>query len=65
MTTTVSEPLEKLAVTLKQAAQMLNISERTLWGLTCPRGPIPCVRIGARSVRYSVDALKAYLAQGA
>lgn len=45
----------------REAAQALGISERTLWSLTAPRGPLPCVKIG-RSVRYCPDALKAYLA---
>lgn len=53
--------LEKLAVASKEAAAMLGISERTLWALTSPRGPIPSVRIGARSVRYSVAGLKRFL----
>jgi hypothetical protein len=49
-----------LAVSLREAAKLLSISERSLWTLTAPRGPIPCCRIG-RSVRYSVDALRRYL----
>lgn len=51
-----------LAVPPRDAARLLSISERTLWSLTVPRGPIPCVRIG-RSVRYAVAALEAYLAK--
>jgi len=46
----------------QQAAQACNISERQLWAQTTPRGPIPCVRIG-NSVRYSPDALQAYIRQ--
>ena len=38
------------------AAQLLAISERTLWTLT-KEGKIPCVRLG-RSVRYSVEDLR-------
>ena len=51
-----------LAVNSREAARILSISERTLWSMTQPRGPIPAVRIGARSVRYSVEALRRYLA---
>ncbi len=35
-----------------EAARRLTICERKLWGLTAPRGPIPCVRIG-RGIFYS------------
>jgi len=30
----------------KQAAKALNVSIRTLWALSAPRGPIPCIRVG-------------------
>jgi excisionase family DNA binding protein len=41
----------------KQAAEALQISERKLWGMTAS-GEIPHVRIGQRSVRYSIVALQ-------
>lgn len=50
----------KLLLSPREAAHTLSVSEKSLWLHTTPRGPIPCVRLG-RSVRYSVDALKAYL----
>lgn len=53
-------PPAPLAVPPPEAARMLSICERSLWALTAPRGPIPCVRLG-RSVRYSVAALQHYL----
>ena len=43
---------------LREAANALSISTRTLWGKTDPRGPIPSVRIGTR-VLYAVSDLKA------
>ena len=47
-----------LLLTSSQAARSLAISERTLWSLTSPKGPIPVVRFG-RSVRYDpVDLQK-------
>jgi excisionase family DNA binding protein len=49
-----------ILLTRKQAAAALSISERTLWALTWPRGPIRSVQIG-RSVRYSADALRAWV----
>ena len=48
---------EKLLLKPREAAARLSISERQLWAQTCPRGPIPCVRIGS-CVRYAPDALK-------
>ena len=50
-----------LLLTAREAAKTLRLSEKTLWSLTRPRGPIPAVRIG-RSVRYSVAALEAWVA---
>ena len=46
----------------REASQACSISERQLWAQTQPRGPIPCVRIGS-SVRYSPEALQAFIAQ--
>lgn len=51
-----------LALRPREAAKALGISERTLWGQTAPRGPLPCVRLG-RSVVYPVEALQGWLRQ--
>jgi hypothetical protein len=53
----------RLALTAREAADALGITERTLWSLTVPRGPIPSFRIGpgGRSIRYSVAALEAWI----
>lgn len=61
-------PVEPLSLRPREAAKALGISARTLWGLTAPRGPIPCLRVGQGSrqmVLYSVDALKAWLSRQA
>lgn len=52
---------QRLLLKSRQAAPVLEISERQLWAQTTPRGPIPCVRIG-NCVRYSPEALQAYIA---
>ena len=57
---TTSPPPAKLLVSARDAADLLSISERTLWGLTAPRGPIPVVRCG-RAVRYSVGDLHVWI----
>ena len=50
----------RLLLNTRDAAAALAVSERTLWGLTAPRGPIPCVSIG-RAVRYDVADLRAFI----
>jgi hypothetical protein len=54
-------PAPQLLLTARAAAAALTVSERTLWALTHPRGPIPVVRIG-RAIRYPVEALRAWIA---
>lgn len=43
----------------KEAAEVLSVSERTLWNLT-RNEEIPAVRIG-RSVRYDPDDLREWI----
>lgn len=50
-----------LALRPRDAARALGIGSRKLWELSQPRGPIPCVRIGA-CVVYPVAALERWLA---
>ncbi len=54
----------RLAVRPKEAAKLLGISQRTLWSLSSPRGPIPCARIG-RVTLYPVDRLRRWLLERA
>ena len=56
--------IESLSLRPREAAQALGISTRTLWGLTTPRGPIPCLRIGhgqRQIVLYPVSTLQGWL----
>ncbi len=56
-------PAAPLLLTARDAACALSLSERSLWSLTAPRGPIPVTRLPCcRSVRYSVDALREWVA---
>jgi hypothetical protein len=57
--------VEPLLLTAREAAAALRISTKTLWNLTQPRGTIPALRIGPgeRSVRYSVDSLRRWIAE--
>ncbi len=52
--------LEPMLLTCRQAAELLSISERTLWQLT-KDGKIPVVKVG-RSVRYDPADLRAWIA---
>ena len=61
-----TQTVESLALRPCEAAKALGISPRTLWGLTAPRGPIPCLRIGhgkRRTVLYPVADLQAWLSR--
>ena len=63
-----TQPVESLALRPRDAARALGISARTLWGLTAPRGPIPCLRIGhgkRQTVLYPVADLQAWLSRQA
>jgi len=44
-------------LTMREAARTLGISERYLWEISSPRGPVPCVRI-RHAVRYDPADLK-------
>ena len=59
-----TETTQTLALRPREAAKALNLSARTLWGLTAPRGPIPCVRVGSgkrRTILYPTADLQAWL----
>jgi len=49
-----------LALSARQAARALSLSERSLWSATQPRGPIPSVKLGTR-VLYPVAGLGEWL----
>jgi hypothetical protein len=59
-----NEKIQPLAVRAATAAAMLNISQRTLYTLSRPRGPIRCTKLsdGPRAHRlYRVADLDAFL----
>lgn len=66
--TMATQSVDSLALRPREAAKALGISARTLWGLTAPRGPIPCVRIGhgkRQTVLYPTSVLQDWLSQHA
>lgn len=48
-----------LLVDIREAARLLNVSERTIWQLTNDR-KLTAIRIGKRGIRYSYRALLAF-----
>ena len=44
----------------REAAKVLAVSERTLWGITSPRGELPAIHIG-RAVRYDPNDVLAFI----
>jgi len=63
MTVNSNVPLSAMAPMLlkrRDAAKMLQISERFLWGLTA-NGDIKSIRIGQRAVRYALEDLHAFI----
>ena len=54
------ENLTAVLMTAKEAAKVLAISPRTLWGLT-KSGQIPCVRINGWTVRYDPADLNGWI----
>ena len=53
----------RLAVTMREAAEMLSISERSVWTLV-NRGELRSFKVG-RSVRIPIDALRELAGGGA
>lgn len=63
-----TQSIQSLALRPREAAKALGLSARTLWGLTVPRGPIPCLRVGhgkRQTVLYPVADLQAWLSTNA
>jgi len=54
----ITSPVEGL-LNERQAARVLGVSPRTLWGLAS-RGEVPFVRVGKTSKRYDPSDLRAY-----
>jgi len=57
-----AQSIEPILLTARQAARLLNISERTLYARTAD-GSITVVRIGNRGIRYDPADLRAWIAR--
>lgn len=47
-------------LTAEEAAKELGISKRMMYELAAPHGPVPCVRYGAKCVRFKEEDIEAY-----
>lgn len=52
----------KILVGIREASELVQVSERKLWSMSSPRGPVPVVRVG-KLLRYNVESLRAWAAQ--
>ncbi len=52
--------IDALLLTPPQTADALAISPHKLWGITAPRGPLACIKLG-KSVRYAIPDLEIYI----
>lgn len=54
--------IEKMLISKQETARILSISEKKLWSMTYPRGPIISIQLGSR-VLYSVESLRRFIQQ--
>ena len=52
----------KLLLSAREAAQAMGVCEKTLWNFSQPRGTIPSLKIGARTM-YDPSDLRAWIDQ--
>ena len=48
-------------ITAEEVAKMLGISRGAVYDLAAPKGPIPCVRLSRRCIRFSLADVEAYV----
>jgi predicted DNA-binding transcriptional regulator AlpA len=57
---TTTKPGPTILLSARDTARALSISERTLFSLT-QTGALPCVRVGTRAVRYSMQDIERFI----
>lgn len=48
-------------ITAEEVALLLGVSRGTVYDLAAPKGPIPCVRLGRRCLRFDIVDVEAYV----
>ena len=63
MSSAVSAPSTQLLWTAEQTCREINISPKSLYNITEPRGDMPCVRLGStgRILRYDPEVVRQYV----
>ena len=61
----IMEDANATLLTTEEVAKILRTSVRNLRRFTAPRGPLACVRVGKRGVRFRRSDLDAYIEQSA
>ena len=41
-------PIPGALLSIREASQLLNLCEKSIWNHCCPRGDLLCVRLGSR-----------------
>lgn len=54
--------VQPLLLDANAASRLLSVSQRTLWSMTAPRGPIRTARLG-KLHRYSLAELERFVAE--
>lgn len=49
-----------MRITAAEAASILGVSQRAIYDLAAPRGPIPCYRMGRKCIRFDSSDINAY-----
>lgn len=47
--------------TIQDIAEYLRVSTKTVAAVTYPRGPLRCIRVGPRGVRYTRTAVEEFI----
>ena len=50
-----------MMITAEEVAEILGTSRGAVYDLAAPKGPIPCVRMGRRCIRFNHDDVQAYI----
>jgi len=48
-------------ITAGEVATLLGVSRGTVYDLAAPKGPIPCVRLGLRCIRFNRPDIEAHI----
>lgn len=48
-------------ITAEAAAKILGVSRGAVYDLAAPKGPIPCVRLGRRCIRFNQEDVEAHV----